>query len=132
MNSPKKFTLTLVKVQQRLHIEEIHSNEDHSCPEWRKSKSRSKVCVKHQTDTDKLNFAVYRYRNNICLKDSEMELKVEYYRNPLPTKLVPQKNEIDLKLTEYQSLLEKRVYLLSYIDIFFKRCIALDEIIVHK
>ena len=107
MNSPEKITLTLVKVQQRLDIEEIHSNEDHSCPEWRISKSKSKVCVKYQTDTDKFSFVVYRYGNNICLTDSEMELKVEYYRIPLPTKLVPQKNEIDLKLIEYQSLLAK-------------------------
>ena len=44
-----------------------------------------------QTDTDKLNIAVYRYRNNLYLKD----------------------NEVDLKITEYQSLLAKRAYLLS-------------------
>ena len=40
-----------------------------------------------QTDTDKLDNLVYRYRKNLYLKD----------------------NEIDLKLTEYQSLLAKRV-----------------------
>ena len=63
-----------------------------------------------QTDTDKLNFAVYRYRNNLDLKDIE----------------------VDLKLTEHQSLLAKRVYLLSYIDIYYKRCIVLDETTVHN
>ena len=42
-----------------------------------------------QTDTDKLNIVVYRYRNNLDLKD----------------------DEVDLKLTEYQSLLAKRIYL---------------------
>ena len=63
-----------------------------------------------QTDTDNLNRAVYRYRNILYLKD----------------------NEVDLKLTEYQSLLAKRIYLLSYIDIFYKRCIVLDETTVHN
>ena len=63
-----------------------------------------------QTDTDKLNFVVYRYQNNLYLKG----------------------NENFLKLTENQSLLAKRVYLLSYTDIFYKRCIVLDETSVHK
>ena len=71
---------------------------------------RRKVYVNFQTDTDKLNIVVYRYRNNLYLKDTE----------------------VDLKLTEYQSLLAKRVYLLSYIDIFYKRCIVLDETTVHN
>ena len=59
---------------------------------------------------DKLNIIVYRYRNNTYVKDTEMELK----------------------LTEYEKLFSKRVYLLSYIDVFFKRCIVLDETTVHK
>ena len=63
-----------------------------------------------QTDTDKLKIVVYRYRNNSYLKD----------------------NELDVKLSEYQSLLAKRVYLLSYIDILYKRCIVLDETTVHN
>ena len=63
-----------------------------------------------QTDTDKLNIVLFRYQNNLYLKD----------------------NEVDLKLTDYQSLLEKRVYSLSYIDIFYKRCIVLDETTVHN
>ena len=54
---------------------------------------------------DKLNIVVYRYRNNTHVKDTGMELK----------------------LTEYEKLLSKGVYLLSYIDVFFKRCIVLDE-----
>ena len=59
---------------------------------------------------DKLNIVVYRYRNNTNVKDTEMELKV----------------------TEYEELLSKRLYLLSYFDVFFKRCIVLDEITVHS
>ena len=62
-----------------------------------------------QTDTDKLNFVVYRYRNNFYLKD----------------------NEVILKLSEYESLLAKRVFLLNYIVIIYKRCIVLDETTVH-
>ena len=50
------------------------------------------------------------YRNNTYLNDLEM----------------------DLKLTEYNKLLAKRVYLLSYIDIFYKRCIVSDETAVHN
>ena len=52
---------------------------------------RRKVCVNFQTDTDKLNIVVCRYRNNLYHKD----------------------NESDLKLTEYQSLLLKQIHLLS-------------------
>ena len=59
---------------------------------------------------DNLNIVVYRYRNNTCIKHTEMELK----------------------LTEYEKLLSKRVYLLIYIDAFFKGCIVLDEITVHN
>ena len=62
-----------------------------------------------QTDTHNLNFAVYRYRNNLFLKD----------------------NVEDLKMTEYQLLLAKQVCCLSYIDIFYKRCIALDRTTAH-
>ena len=56
-----------------------------------------------------MNILVYRYRNNTYLQDTEM----------------------DLKLTEYKKLLAKRVYLLSYIDIFYKQCIVLDKTTVH-
>ena len=63
-----------------------------------------------QTDTDKLNIVVYRYRNNLYLKD----------------------NEVSLKLSKYEAFLEKRVYLVNYVDIFYKRCIVLDETIVHN
>ena len=55
-----------------------------------------KVCVKFKTDTDKLNFFVYRYRNNLDLKN----------------------NGVDLKLPDYKTLSPKRVFLLSYFEIF--------------
>ena len=71
---------------------------------------RRKLCVNLQCDTDKLSIVVYSYQNNLYIKD----------------------NELDLKMTEYESHLAKRVYLLSYIDLFYKRCIVLDETTVHN
>ena len=108
--SPEKLTLTVVEMQQLPDIKKTDSKEEISCLKWAIYNGRRKVCVNFQTDTDKLNFVVYRYRNNLYLKD----------------------NEIDLKLSEYQSLLAKRVYLLSYVDIFYERCIVLDETTVHN
>ena len=97
-------------MQQLPEIEKTDSKEKISCLKWTIYDGRRKLCVNFQTDTDKLNIVVYRYRNNLYLKG----------------------NELDLKLTEYQSLLAKRVYLLNYIDIFYNRCIVLDEKTVHN
>ena len=107
--SHKKLTLTVVQMQQLPDIEKFDTKEGIS---WLKRTiyNGRKVCVNSQTNTDKLNIVVYRYRN----------------------KLYPKGNETDLKLTRYQSLLAKRVHLLSYIDIFYKRCIVLDETTVHN
>ena len=108
--APEKLKLTVVEMQQLPDIEKTDSKEEISCLKWTIYNGRTKVCVNFQTDTDKLNIVVYRYRNNLYLKD----------------------NEVDLKLIEYQSLLAKLIYLLSYIDIFYKRCIVLDETTVHN
>ena len=108
--SPEKLTLTVVEMQQLPFIEKTDSKKELSCLKWTKYNGRRKVCVNFQTDTDKLNIVVYRYRNNLYLKDTE----------------------VDLKLIEYQSLLSKRVHLLNYLDIFYKRCIVLDETTVHS
>ena len=97
-------------MQQLPDIEKTDSRDEILCPKWPIYNGTKKVCVNFQTDTDKLNIVVYRYRNNLYIKD----------------------NEVDLKLTEYQSLPAKRVYLLSYIDIFYKRYIVLDETTVRK
>ena len=108
-DSPEKFTLTLVETQQLPGIEKADSKDEISCLKWTIYNGRRKVCINFQTDTDKVNIVVYRYRIITYLKDTEM----------------------DLKLTEYKKLHAKRVYLLSYIDIFYKRCIALGETTVH-
>ena len=107
--STEKLTLTVVEMQQLPDIEKTDSKEKKSRLKWTIYNGRRKVCVNFQTDTDKLCIVVYRYRSSLYLKD----------------------NEVDLKLTEYQSLLAKGVYLLSYLDIFYKRCIVLDETTVH-
>ena len=109
-DSPKKFTLPLVETQQFPDIEKSDSKDEISCLKWTIYSGRRKVCINFQTDTDKVNIVAYRYRNNTYLKDTEM----------------------DLKLTEYKKLLAKSVYLLSYFDIFYKRCIALDETTVYN
>ena len=108
--SPGKITLTLVETQQLPDIEKLDSKDEISCLKWTIYKGRRKVCINFQTDADKVNIVVYRYRNNTYLKGTEM----------------------DLKLTEYKKLLAKRVYLLSYIDNFYKPCIVLDETTVHN
>ena len=110
IDSPGKITLTLVETQQLPDIEKTDSKDEISCLKWTIYNGRRKVCINFQTDTDKVNIVVYRYRNNSYLKDTEMELK----------------------LTEYKKLLAKRVYLMSYIDIFYKRCIVLDETTVYN
>ena len=69
-----------------------------------------KICINFQTDTDKVNIVVYRYRNKTYLKDTE----------------------VYIKLTEYKKLLAKHVHLLNCIEIFYKRCIVLDETTVHN
>ena len=108
--SHEKLTLTVVEMQQLPHIEKADAKDEIICLKWTIYIGRGKVCVNFKNDTDKLNIAVYRYRNNLNLKDKKF----------------------DLKLAEYQSLLAKWVCLLSYIDIFYKRCTVLDETTVQN
>ena len=107
--SPEKTFLTLVEMQQLPEIEKVDSKNEISCLKWTIYNGRRKICISFKTDMDKLIFVVYRYRNNTYVKNTEMELK----------------------LTEYKKVLSKRVYLLSYIDVFFRRGIVLDATIVQ-
>ena len=66
-------------------IEKTDSKEEISHLKWTIYNGRRKVCVNFKTDTDKLNIVVYSYQNSLNQKD----------------------NEVDLKMTEYQSLLAK-------------------------
>ena len=92
--SPEIPTLTVVEMQQLPDIEKVDSRERISCLKRTKCNGRRKVCVYSNTDTDNLNFVLHGYRNNLYLKD----------------------DEIDLKFAEFQFLVAKRVYLLSFID----------------
>ena len=95
--SPEKLTLTVAEMQQLPNIGKIDSKEEISRLKWTIKNGRRKIYLNFQTDTDKLNIVVYRHRNSLYLK----------------------KNEVHLKRPDYQSLSAKRVYLLSYIDIFY-------------
>ena len=86
-SSPEKNTLTVVQMQQMPKVEKTDSKKETSCLKWTIQNGRRKVYVNFHTDTDKLNIVVYRYRNNLYLKD----------------------DEVILKLSEHDSLLTKRV-----------------------
>ena len=88
----------------------MDSKNELSCVKLTIYNGRRKVCISFKTVMDKLNIVVYCHRNNTYIKDTEMELK----------------------LTEYKKLLSKRVYLLSFIEVFIKRCNVLDETTVHN
>ena len=79
-DSPEKITLTLVETQQLPIIEKVDSKDETSCLKWTIYNGRRKVCSNIQTDTDKVNIVVYRYRNNTHLKDTETELKLTEYK----------------------------------------------------
>ena len=65
-------------------------------------------------------------------KFQEWYRQVENLSASLPKQFVPQKREVDLKLSKYQLLLAERVCLLGQIDMFYKRCIVLAETTVLK
>ena len=92
------------------YFEKTDSKEGICCPNWKIYNGRRKVCVNFKYDADKLNIVVYRHRKSLYLKD----------------------NEVDSLMRAYQSLMVKLVYLLSNIDISYKRCMVLDERTVHK
>ena len=108
--SPEKLTLTVVEMQQLSEIEKTDSKNEISWLKWTIYNGGKKVYVNFQTDTDKLNIVEHRYRNSLYVKD----------------------NEIYLKFTEHQSLLAKRGYLLSYCNMFYKRCTVLDQTSVNN
>ena len=89
--SHEKLTLTAAEMQQLPENEKTDSKEEVSRLKSTISIGRREGCVNFQTETGKLSIVVYRYRNS----------------------LYPEDKEADLKMTGYQSLLEKRVDLLN-------------------
>ena len=107
-SSLTNITLTIAELQQLPELEQCE--DEYSCLKWTIYNGRRKICVGFQTDTDKADNVVYRYCNNTYIKDTEIELKI----------------------AEYKTILTKRLYLLSYLDTFYKRCIVLDESTIYN
>ena len=78
---PEKSTLTLLGTQQLPDIKEADSKDDFFCLKWTNYNGRRKLRINFQTDRDKMNIVVYRYRNNTYLKNTEMDLKLSEYKN---------------------------------------------------
>ena len=78
---PEKKTLTLVETHQLPDIEKVDSKNEVSYLKWTIYNGRRKVCINFQTDADKVDIVVYRYRNNTYLNDSEMDLKLTEYKS---------------------------------------------------
>ena len=84
-SSPTKITLTIAELQQLPELEQCE--DEISCLKWTIYNGRRKYCVGCQTDTDKVDIVVYRYRNNTYLKDTEIELKLTEYKTLLAKRL---------------------------------------------
>ena len=108
--SPGEPTLTVLEMHKLRDFENIDPKKQLSCQKWTINTSRRKVCVNFKTDAENFNTVISSYRKSLYFK----------------------KIKIDLKLAEYQSLLARQVYLLSYIDNAYQRCVVQDETTVHK
>ena len=108
--TPKKVNLTIVEMQQLPEVGKFDSEYEISCLRWIIFNGRRKICVFYKSDTDYVAITVYRYRNNMYMKDSDIELKS----------------------TEYNTLLEKKKYLLSYLETFSKKFIVVEESTHHN
>ena len=87
--SPENLTLTPVETQQMTDIENVDSKVELSCLNRTIYNGRRKVCISFQTDTDKVNIVVYRFRNNTYLKDFEMDIKLTEYKKLLACQSLP-------------------------------------------
>ena len=76
---PARITLTVLEMQQLPDIETSVSKEERCYLKGTICNGRRKVCVNFQTDTEKLNIVVYRYRNSLYLKDTGVALKLTDY-----------------------------------------------------
>ena len=108
--TPKKVNLTIVEMQQLPEVGKFDSENEISCLRWIIFNGRRKICVFYKGDTDYVGITVYRYRKNMYMKDSDIELKS----------------------TEYSTLLEKKKYLLSYLETFSGQFIVVEESTHHN
>ena len=72
--TPKKVSLTVVEMQQLPEVGQFDSEKEISCPRSIIFNGRRKICVFCNTDTDYARNTVYRYRNNMFMKNSDIEL----------------------------------------------------------
>ena len=84
--TPKKVSLTIVEMQQLPKVGKFDSENEISCLRWIIFNGRRKVCLFCKTDTDYVGITVYRYRNNMYMKDSDIELKATEYNSLLQEK----------------------------------------------
>ena len=95
----RKVHLTIVEMQQLPEVGNFDSENEISCLRWIIYNGRRKICVFCKSDTDYVELTVYRYRNNMYMNDSDIEVKA----------------------TEYNTVLQKKNYLLSYLETFSKK-----------
>ena len=88
-DSPEKITLTLVENEPLPDIEKADSKDEISCLKWSIYNGRRKVCINFQTETDKVNIVIYRYRNNTYFKDTENNLKMNEHENFMLSAFIP-------------------------------------------
>ena len=108
--TPKKVSLTLVGMQQLPEVGYFDSEKELSCLSWIIFNGRIEVCVFCKTNTEYVGITVYRYHYNMYKKDSDIELKA----------------------TEYNTILQKKKYLLSYLETVSKKFIMVEETIHHN
>ena len=78
-----KITLTIAEMQQLPEIDSKDPTEEISCLKWTIFNGRRKICIDFKTDLDNLNITVFRYRNNVYLKETSMELTLMEYKRLL-------------------------------------------------
>ena len=108
--TPKKVNLTIVETQQLPEAGKLETENEISSLRWLFFNGRRKTCVFSKTDTDYVGSTVYRYRNNMYMKDSDIELKA----------------------TEYNTLLQKKKCLLTYLETISKKFIVVEETTHHN
>ena len=81
--SAEKLTLFVVEVQKLANIGKTDSRENNPCLIWAVNNGRRKLCVNSENDTENLDIVVYRYQNKLYFKDNEIELRLTQYESLL-------------------------------------------------
>ena len=106
----KKVNLTIVEMQQLPEVGKFDSGNENSCLRWIIFNGRRKSRVSYKIDTDYIAMTVYWYRNNMYMKNSDIKLEP----------------------TECNTLLQKKKYLLIFLETFSKKFIVVEETTHHN